>query len=208
MYRSELSSLACTPYVHAPRSRKKPAASCDPFVGRWKCERLETMRFGELVRLNPGVLTPMNKFTRLRDLCCSMDNALPDSIMFLTGLTSLDITWMFGANKGFPHPCLLFTFACTTQQLMLTGGNFRPALNSERCAGFAALSLQPSGQGCCCHSRKASILCKVAFPLLCTGCSHILLISCNLEVFAWMATVLSMHTSHSTLGYLSLGALC
>ena len=75
------------------------------------------MQFGELVRLNPSVLTPMNRFMRLRELCCSMDNALPDSIAFLTGLTALNITWMFGANKGIPHPLLQPRFC------LLLGGN-------------------------------------------------------------------------------------
>ena len=77
------------------------------------------MQFGELVRLNPSVLTPMNKFTRLRELCCSMDNALPDSIAFLTGLTALNITWMFGANKG-NSPSL----ACRFWQTSLSSVSF------------------------------------------------------------------------------------
>ena len=73
---------------------------------RWNCgETLSSLHLRKRVRINPEEMHCLQSFRHLVDMSCILDNALPPSISQLTGLKSLCITWMFGADSGtFPSP--------------------------------------------------------------------------------------------------------
>ena len=72
---------------------------------RWNCaETLSSLHLRKRVRMNPEEVHCLRSFRQLVHMSCILDNSLPTSISHLTGLKSLCITWMFGADSGIVLP--------------------------------------------------------------------------------------------------------